>query len=132
MRRRPPRSTRLTHSFPTRRSSDLGTDTAGNPVVVIDPASGDLVLVSCGNDGSASESEVMTGLATRQVYVQRSTDSGATWTTPVDITAQAKASWMRWYATGPGRGVAVPGGTHTARPVPPPTHSHNGPTPGRE
>src|SRR3546814_3378521 len=32
MRRRPPRSTRLTHSFPTRRSSDLGHQCLAQPV----------------------------------------------------------------------------------------------------
>lgn len=100
-----------------------GADTAGNPTVVTDPASGDLVLVSCGNAGAATEAEVLKGLATRQVYVQRSADSGATWTAPVDITAQAKASWMRWYATGPGCGVAVTQGPHAGRLVIPANHS---------
>ena len=100
-----------------------GTDTAGNPTVVTDPASGDLVLVSCGNDGDTNEAEVMKGLTTRQVYVQRSADGGITWTTPVDITAQAKASWMRWYATGPGRGVAVTQGANAGRLVIPANHS---------
>ena len=100
-----------------------GTDTAGNPTAVTDPASGDLVLLSCGNDGDASESAIMKGLATRQVYVQRSADSGATWTTPADITAQVKANWMRWYATGPGRGVAVAQGAHAGRLVIPANHS---------
>lgn len=100
-----------------------GTDTAGNPAIVTDPASGDLVLLSCGNAGTASEADILKGLATRQVYVQRSTDSGATWTTPVDITAQVKAPWMRWYATGPGRGVAVTQGAHAGRLVIPANHS---------
>ena len=100
-----------------------GVNTAGNPAIVTDPASGDLVLISCGNDGDATETDILKGLATRQVYVQRSTDSGATWTTPVDITAQAKASWMRWYATGPGRGLAVTSGVHPGRLVVPANHS---------
>jgi sialidase-1 len=100
-----------------------GANTAGNPAVVTDPVSGDLILLSCGNVGDTDEVEVMKGLATRQVYVQRSTDSGATWTTPVDITTQVKASWMRWYATGPGRGVAVTGGAHVGRLVIPANHS---------
>ncbi|MEH0417783.1 sialidase family protein [Streptomyces sp. B21-083] len=100
-----------------------GVNTAGNPAIVTDPASGDLVLLSCGNLGSVSEADIMKGLATRQVYVQRSTDSGATWTTPADITSQVKASWMRWYATGPGRGVAVSQGDRAGRLVIPADHS---------
>jgi sialidase-1 len=100
-----------------------GANTAGNPAIVTDPASGDLVLLSCGNNGDTNEAEVMKGLTTRQVYVQRSADSGNTWTTPVDITAQAKATWMRWYATGPGRGLAVSQGAHAGRLVVPANHS---------
>ncbi|WP_055526001.1 sialidase family protein [Streptomyces graminilatus] len=102
-----------------------GANTAGNPAVVTDPESGDLVLVSCGHAGTVTEADIMKGLAVRQVYVQRSADSGATWTAPVDITAQAKASWMRWYATGPGRGVAVTGGAHPGRLVIPANHSRS-------
>lgn len=100
-----------------------GTNTAGNPCIVTDPASGDLVLLSCGNAGTAIEADILKGLATRQVYVQRSTDSGATWSTPVDITAQVKASWMRWYGTGPGRGVAVTQGARAGQLVIPANHS---------
>ncbi|MDX3746705.1 sialidase family protein [Streptomyces sp. AK08-02] len=100
-----------------------GANTAGNPCIVTDPASGDLVLLSCGNAGTAIEADILKGLATRQVYVQRSTNSGATWTTPADITSQVKASWMRWYGTGPGRGVAVTQGPHAGRLVIPANHS---------
>jgi sialidase-1 len=100
-----------------------GTDTAGNPTIVTDPASGDLVLVSCGNAGSAVEADILKGVATRQVYVQRSADNGATWTAPVDITATVKTSWMRWYATGPGCGATVTQGPHAGRLVIPANHS---------
>lgn len=100
-----------------------GTDTAGNPTVVTDPTSGDLVLVSCRNAGDATETAILKGLAVRQVYVQRSTDNGATWTTPVDITAHVKTTWMRWYATGPGCGTAVTQGPHAGRLVIPANHS---------
>jgi sialidase-1 len=100
-----------------------GPNTAGNPCIVTDPESGDLVLLSCGNAGTAIEADILKGVATRQVYVQRSANSGATWTTPVDITAQVKTSWMRWYATGPGRGVAVSQGAHAGRLVIPANHT---------
>lgn len=100
-----------------------GGDTAGNPTIVTDPASGDLVLVSCGNAATATEANILKGIDTRQVYVQRSTDAGATWSAPVDITSHVKTTWMRWYATGPGCGVAVTQGPHAGRLVIPANHS---------
>src|ERR1043165_5813457 len=100
-----------------------GGDTAGNPTIVTDPASGDLVLVSCGNAASATEANILKGLATRQVYVQRSTDAGASWSCPVDSTAHANTACMRCYAPGPGCGVAVTQGPHAGRLVIPANHS---------
>ncbi|GHH87796.1 sialidase family protein [Streptomyces capitiformicae] len=101
-----------------------GTDTAGNPTVVVDPASGDVVLLSCRNGGSDTWAEIRTGAApARRVYVQRSPDEGATWSAPVEITAQVRPDWMRWYATGPGAGVALSAGPHAGRLVVPCNHS---------
>lgn len=100
-----------------------GADTAGNPCVVVDPASGDVVLLSCRNDASASESSILRGENTRRVYVQRSTDHGASFTDPTEITGQVKASWMRWYATGPGTGIALAHSAHAGRLVVPANHS---------
>lgn len=83
-----------------------GTDTAGNPCSVIDPDSGDIVLLSCRNGGSDTSEGIRTGIdPARRVYVQRSAD-GEVWTAPSEITSQVRLSWMRWYATGPGHGVA--------------------------
>lgn len=101
-----------------------GTDTAGNPCVVVDPASGDVVLLSCRNGGNDTWAEIRTGAApARRVYVQRSSDDGATWSTPAEITAQVRTDWMRWYATGPGAAVAVSAEPHTGRLVAPCNHS---------
>lgn len=101
-----------------------GSDTAGNPCVVIDPASGDVVLVSCRNGGGDTWSEIAAGAApARRVYVQRSTDDGASWTAPTEITSQVRPSWMRWYATGPGTGVALAAGPHAGRLVIPCNHT---------
>lgn len=100
-----------------------GADTAGSPCVVVDPASRDVVLLSCRNAGDATEADIMRGEYTRRVYVQRSTDHGASFTDPVEITGEVKAPWMRWYATGPGTAVAISQGEHAGRLVAPASHS---------
>lgn len=95
-------------------------NTAGNPCTVVDPASGDIVLLSCRNGQNDTSEQIRTGVApARRVYVQRSSDSGATWTSPSEITAQVRPSWMRWFATGPGHGTAL----STGRLVIPCNHS---------
>ena len=40
-----------------------------------------------------------------------SDDDGATWSTPRDISAQAKGGDWTWYATGPGVGIQLTNGT---------------------
>lgn len=49
------------------------------------------------------------------MYVQRSSDAGATWTTPAEITAQVTRGGWRWYATGPGTGAVLATGPHAGR-----------------
>jgi sialidase-1 len=101
-----------------------GTDVAGNPCVVVDPASGDVVLLSCRCGGADTWGEIASGTKpARRVYVQRSSDDGVTWTAPVEITSQVRPSYMRWYATGPGHGVAITEGPHAGRLVIPCNHT---------
>lgn len=100
-----------------------GTDTAGNPCLVVDPVSDDIVLVSCRNGGSDSSDGIRTGSdPARRVYVQRSGDCGVSWSAPSEISAQARLSWMRWYATGPGHGTCH---SSTGRLVIPCNHSRS-------
>lgn len=83
-----------------------GNNTAGNPCTIVDPESGDIVLVSCRNEQTATSEGIRTGVEpARRVYVQRSTTFGTSWTSPVEITSQVRLPWMRWYATGPGHGA---------------------------
>jgi sialidase-1 len=42
--------------------------------------------------------------------VQTSSDDGATWTTSREITSTTKKTTWRWYATGPGHGIALASG----------------------
>jgi len=87
--------------------------TCGNPVPVIDPVSGDIVLVTVQNGADAVELSLARGTdpeSGRRVFVQRSSDDGATWSPPAEITAQVKPAHWGWYATGPCHGIALRSG----------------------
>ena len=75
------------------------------------------LLVMTWNLGTDSETAIInkTGSDTRRVYVTRSDDNGATWTSPSDITASAKLPEWGWYATGPGGGIQLRNGPHAGR-----------------
>jgi sialidase-1 len=92
---------------------DSGPNTSGNPAPVL-TASGRVVLLSTYNGGTASEAAIMRGEVppeqSRRVFAQTSDDDGKTWSTPREITAQAKAADWRWYATGPGHAVRLRSG----------------------
>ncbi|WP_181794544.1 exo-alpha-sialidase [Streptomyces sp. WELS2] len=102
-------------------------DTRGNPAPVVDPRTGIIVLVTCGNSGSATEAQIMRGEVApergRRVYVQRSADDGRHFTAPRDITAAVKRPDWRWYATGPGHALALTHGPHAGRLLIPADHS---------
>ncbi|MGK5534130.1 sialidase family protein [Streptomyces sp. URMC 129] len=99
-------------------------DTRGNPAPVVDPATGRVVLLTSFNSGEVTEAEIMRGEATaeqsRRVFVQTSDDDGRTFTAPREITADVKLPDWRWYATGPGHGIALSDG---GRLVVPANHS---------
>ncbi|WP_416518853.1 sialidase family protein [Streptomyces achromogenes] len=102
-------------------------DTRGNPAPVVDPRTGTVVLVTCGNSGGVTEARIMRGEVTpergRRVYVQRSADDGRHFTAPRDITDAVKRPDWRWYATGPGHALALTRGPHTGRLLIPANHS---------
>jgi sialidase-1 len=98
-------------------------DTRGNPAPVVDPRTGAVVLVTCGNSGKLTEEQIRRGEGERRVFVQRSRDGGRHFTLPADITAQVKRPHWSWYATGPGHGVALTRGAHAGRLLVPANHS---------
>ncbi|WP_229700880.1 sialidase family protein [Streptomyces camponoticapitis] len=110
-----------------RAVAESGQDTLGNPVPVAVGDSGRLVLLTTRNGGDATESAIMTGQAApedgRRVYVQASTDAGAGWSAPREITEQVKRPDWRWYATGPGHGVELTAGPDAGRLVVGANHS---------
>ena len=53
-----------------------------------------------------------------------SDDDGATWSEPIDITAQVKADWMCFLGTGPGNAIQLSAPEHTGRILAPVYYSH--------
>lgn len=105
-----------------------GANTCGNPSPVIDPATGDVVLLATWNLGSDHETEIMEGTSedSRRVYVLRSRDEGLTWSEPQEITQLVKKPSWTWYATGPGAGIGLRRGTFADRLVIPCDHKVSG------
>lgn len=105
---------------------DSGANTSGNPAPVV-TAGGRIVLLTTYNAGTATETEILQGKVpaqdSRRVFVQYSDDDGTTWSSPREITAQAKAPNWRWYATGPGHATRLTHGPHRGRLVVPANHS---------
>ncbi|WP_329134392.1 glycoside hydrolase [Streptomyces sp. NBC_01476] len=104
-----------------------GSDTHGNPAPVVDPRTGRITLLTCTNAADATEAAIMSGTvpaaAGRRVWVRHSDDDGRRFSAPREITAEAKHPGWRWYATGPGHGVAVTAGPHRGRLVVAANHS---------
>lgn len=95
---------------PPRIAQSHASNTAANPAPVIDPASGDVVLLSCRNSSTATSYKIRTGASSpRTVYMQRSSTQGESWGPAVEVTS-ARESWMRHYGTGPGHAVAMASG----------------------
>ena len=89
--------------------------TIGNPCPVQDKATGTIHLTFCRNNDT--------------VFVTRSTDDGARWSDPTEITSQVKKAGWGWYATGPGVGIQLTRGPQKGRLVIPCDHREkvNGP-----
>ena len=102
-------------------------DTRGNPAPVLDPATRQIVLVTSYNAGTVTETRILQGKVTpeqsRRVFVQTSSDNGATFSPVREITAQTKLADWRWYATGPGHATVLTTGPHAGRIVVPANHS---------
>ena len=86
---------------------DNGPNTFGNPCPVIDRRTGTILLLTTQNRGTDREKDIIAGTsaAGRTVWLMKSTDDGATWSAPADITASVKLPDWTWYATGPGVGI---------------------------
>lgn len=107
-------------------------NTCGNPCPVLDEKTGNIVLLSTHNLGVDKEHAIIEGTseAGRTVWLLQSSDHGATWSKPVDITASTKRPDWTWYATGPGVGIQIKNGPHAGRLVIPSDHNYNDPVTG--
>jgi len=90
--------------------ADMGDDTIGNPAPVVDRKTGTISLLLTGNPGKVSERMIENSQGERTVWITRSTDDGATWSKPEEITKSAKKPEWTWYATGPGNGIQLRNG----------------------
>jgi len=91
---------------------DDSTNTCGNPCPVVDRTTGTIWLPMTHNLGQDREAQIVDGTSkgTRSVWMTKSTDDGASWARPVEITKTVKAANWTWYATGPGVGIQLKSG----------------------
>lgn len=89
-----------------------GANTMGNPCPVLDRDTGVVWLLLTRNLGQDTEQQIRdrTARASREVWVTKSADDGATWSKPVEITSTTKDPNWTWYATGPGVGIQLRSG----------------------
>ncbi len=89
----------------------------GNPSPIVDRITGNIVLLATWNLGEDKEHDIIKGTSkdTRRVFMLKSKDDGHNWSFPEEITADVKLSDWSWYATGPGSGIQVQGGTYKGR-----------------
>src|SRR4051794_5491829 len=92
--------------------ADFGGDTIGNPAPVVEQKTGAILLLLTRNPGNVTEKQIVDSSvdATRTVWIMRSSDDGATWTPPEEITTSVKSPDWTWYATGPGNGIQLRSG----------------------
>jgi sialidase-1 len=97
---------------PVQKVADMGEDTIGNPSPVIERKTGTIFLLLTGNPGPSTERQITKGAPQmgRTVWITQSTDDGATWAAPREITTQVKRPDWTWYATGPGNGIQLRSG----------------------
>ena len=82
----------------------------GSPCPVVDRSTGMILLPFCKSPADGPEGLVLEGKAARTVWITRSTDNGATWSPPAEITRTVKHSNWTWYITGPGHGIGLKSG----------------------
>lgn len=88
---------------------DDGANACVNPCPVVDAKTGTVWLLLTQNFGADTEAKIVAGTSQQSttVWVTHSTDDGATWAKPTEITKDVKKPDWSWYATGPGVGIQL-------------------------
>ena len=91
---------------------DDGRNTCGNPCAVVDRITGTIWLHLTHNDGRDVQGAIDDGTShePRTVWVTNSTDDGATWAEPADISSAIRKPYWRWYGSGPCNGIQTRSG----------------------
>ncbi|MGH7973324.1 MAG: sialidase family protein, partial [Limisphaerales bacterium] len=109
---------------PLQLVAEDGVNTVGNPTPIMDSATGKILLLTTHNVGRVTETQVRRGeVKDRRVFLQQSTDNGATWSVAREVTAQTKRADWRCYATGPVHGIQLERGPQAGRLVAPCDHT---------
>ncbi len=110
---------------PLQLVADHGKGVIGNPVPIVDAATGAVVVIAALQPPDCTEADIRAGRkGSRTPCVLRSEDHGATWSEPLPLAEpEPEGAGWRWYATGPGHGVQLGDGPHAGRMVVPANHS---------
>ena len=102
--------------------------TCGNPCPIVDRTTGDYLVADDLESRDDEGPGILDGTSTdtRRVFVTSSRDDGLTWSEPAEITETTKQPNWTWYATGPGAGIQIEGGTYAGRLVVPCDHIEKG------
>lgn len=91
----------------------------GDPAILVDQTNGDIYIMALWTHGmggkmawwGSSKNAMTPQQQAAQIVVVRSTDDGATWSTPMNITAQIKDPSWGILLQGPGMGITMADGT---------------------
>jgi sialidase-1 len=85
--------------------ADDGKNRVSNPVPVLDPQTGDVLLITSVRNANDTY---------KGIYLQRSTDGGSTFTSLAESRIKPEGSW-KGGLTGPGHGIVLTQGAHAGR-----------------